>query len=52
MTRVIKLPFTEKAGCLFIDKIAGLPTHSPEYGRRGCVEIYERNGTLSFVVAP
>lgn len=41
MTRVIKLRYTELAGCIFIDKIAGLTTHSPEFGRRGAVEIYE-----------
>jgi len=41
MTRVIKLRYTELAGCIFIDKIAGLNTHTPEYGQRGCVEIYE-----------
>ena len=29
------------ASCIFVDKIAGLNTHSPEYGQRGCVEIYE-----------
>jgi 23S rRNA (cytosine1962-C5)-methyltransferase len=40
MTQTIKLQFTEIAGCLFVDKIAGLNTHSPEYGQRGCVEIY------------
>ncbi len=41
MTRVIKLRYTELAGCIFIDKIAGLNTHTPEHGQRGCVEIYE-----------
>ncbi|WII73351.1 class I SAM-dependent methyltransferase [Bdellovibrio sp. 22V] len=41
MTRVIKLRYTETAGCIFVDKIAGLNTHTPEYGQRGCVEIYE-----------
>lgn len=41
MTRKIKLRYTELAGCIFIDKIAGLNTHTPEYGQRGCVEIYE-----------
>lgn len=41
MTRVIKLRYTESAGCIFIDKIAGLNTHAPEFGQRGCVEIYE-----------
>lgn len=41
MTRLIKLHYTEMAGCIFIDKIAGLNTHTPEYGQRGCVEIYE-----------
>ncbi|MFS4457771.1 pseudouridine synthase [Bdellovibrio sp. HCB2-146] len=41
MTRTIKLRYTEIAGCIFIDKIAGLNTHSPEHGQRGCVEIYE-----------
>lgn len=41
MTRVIKLKYTEFAGCIFVDKIAGLNTHTPEYGQRGCVEIYE-----------
>lgn len=41
MTRTIKLRYTETAGCIFIDKIAGLNTHSPEYGQRGCVEVYE-----------
>lgn len=41
MTRVIKLRYTELAGCIFIDKIAGLNTHTPEYGQRGCVEVYE-----------
>ncbi|MGZ3771841.1 MAG: class I SAM-dependent methyltransferase [Bdellovibrio sp.] len=40
MTQIIKLRYTEIAGCIFIDKIAGLNTHSPEYGQRGCVEIY------------
>lgn len=40
MTRTIKLRYTETAGCIFVDKIAGLNTHSPEYGQRGCVEIY------------
>lgn len=37
---MIKLRYTEIAGCVFIDKIAGLNTHTPEYGQRGCVEIY------------
>ncbi len=41
MTRTIKLRYTETAGCIFVDKIAGLNTHTPEYGQRGCVEIYE-----------
>lgn len=41
MTRVIKLRHTELAGCIFIDKIAGINTHTPEYGQRGCVEVYE-----------
>ncbi len=41
MTRTIKLRYTETAGCIFVDKVAGLTTHSPEYGRRGCVEVYE-----------
>nr|BFD67760.1 hypothetical protein HAGR004_27820 [Bdellovibrio sp. HAGR004] len=41
MTRIIKLHHTEIAGCIFVDKIAGLNTHTPEYGQRGCVEIYE-----------
>lgn len=41
MTRTIKLRYTETAGCIFIDKIAGLNTHTPEYGQRGCVEVYE-----------
>ncbi|XGC81799.1 class I SAM-dependent methyltransferase [Bdellovibrio bacteriovorus] len=41
MTRKIKLQYTELAGCIFIDKIAGLNTHSPEHGKRGCVEVYE-----------
>ncbi|NUN06229.1 MAG: class I SAM-dependent methyltransferase [Bdellovibrio sp.] len=41
MTRLIKLRYTESAGCIFVDKIAGLNTHSPEFGKRGCVEIYE-----------
>lgn len=38
---MIKLRYTEIAGCVFVDKIAGLNTHTPEYGQRGCVEIYE-----------
>lgn len=41
MTRMIKLYYTELAGCIFIDKIAGLNTHSPEFGQRGCVEAYQ-----------
>ena len=41
MTRTFKLRYTETAGCIFIDKIAGLNTHSPEFGKRGCVEVYE-----------
>lgn len=41
MTRTIKLNYTELAGCIFVEKIAGLNTHTPEYGQRGCVEIYE-----------
>ncbi|KYG61645.1 RNA pseudouridine synthase [Bdellovibrio bacteriovorus] len=41
MTRIIKLRHTETAGCIFIDKIAGLNTHTPEHGQRGCVELYE-----------
>lgn len=40
MTRTIKLRYTEIDGCIFVDKIAGLNTHTPEYGQRGCVEIY------------
>ncbi len=40
MTRTIKLHTTEIAGCIFIDKIAGLNTHTPEHGKRGAVEIY------------
>ena len=38
---MIKLRHTEIAGCIFVDKISGLNTHSPEHGQRGCVEIYE-----------
>lgn len=41
MTRTIKLQHTEIAGCIFIDKISGLNTHAPEFGKRGAVEIYE-----------
>lgn len=41
MTRIIKLHYTEISGFIFVDKISGLNTHSPEYGQRGCVEIYE-----------
>jgi 23S rRNA (cytosine1962-C5)-methyltransferase len=41
MTRTIKLHYTEMAGCIFIDKIAGISTHSPEHGKRGLVEVYE-----------
>lgn len=41
MTRIIKLQYTELANCIFVDKIAGLNTHRPEFGKRGCVEIYE-----------
>lgn len=41
MTRMIKLHFTDIAGCIFIDKISGINTHSPEFGQRGCVEVYE-----------
>lgn len=41
MTRTIKLQYTEIAGCIFVDKIAGLNTHTPEYGQVGCVEAYE-----------
>lgn len=40
MTRTIKLHSTEIAGCIFVDKIAGLNTHTPEHGQRGLVEIY------------
>ncbi|MNK07477.1 Ribosomal RNA large subunit methyltransferase K [compost metagenome] len=40
MTRTIKLQHTEIAGCIFIDKIAGLNTHTPDHGKRGLVEIY------------
>ncbi|MGZ3774986.1 MAG: class I SAM-dependent methyltransferase [Bdellovibrio sp.] len=40
MTQIIKLCYTETANCIFIDKIAGLNTHTPEYGQRGCVELY------------
>lgn len=40
MTQMIKLRYAEIAGCIFIDKIAGLNTHTPEYGQKGCVEIY------------
>lgn len=41
MTRLLTLQYKEIAGCIFVDKIAGLNTHSPEFGQRGCVEIYE-----------
>ncbi|QLY24437.1 class I SAM-dependent methyltransferase [Bdellovibrio sp. KM01] len=41
MTRTIKLRYTETTGCIFVDKIAGLNTHTPEHGQRGCVEVYE-----------
>lgn len=41
MTRTIKLRYTDIAGCIFVDKTSGLNTHSPEFGQRGCVEIYE-----------
>ncbi len=51
MTRIIKLRHTETAGCIFIDKIAGLNTHTPEHGQRGCVEVYEEElGRKLFVV--
>lgn len=41
MTRVIKLQYTDLADCIFVDKIAGLNTHTPSFGQKGCVEIYE-----------
>ena len=41
MLKIIKLNFREIEGCIFIDKIAGMNTHSPEYGLKGCVETYE-----------
>lgn len=51
MTRTIKLHTTEISGCIFIDKIAGLNTHTPEHGKRGAVEIYsEEAGKKLFVV--
>lgn len=51
MTRAIKLNYNEIAGCIFVDKIAGLNTHSPEHGKRGCVEIYEEEfGKKLYVV--
>lgn len=40
MTQIIKLQYVEIADCIFIDKISGINTHSPDYGQRGCVEIY------------
>lgn len=68
MTRKIKLHYTEISGCIFIDKIAGINTHTPEYGQRGCVEAYEdeldrklyvvhrldkaTSGALSFATTP
>ena len=51
MTRTIKLRYTETAGCIFIDKIAGLNTHTPEYGQRGCVEIYEEELNQKLYIA-
>ena len=41
MTRTIKLHYKEMAGCIFVDKIAGMNTHTPEHGKRGLVEVYE-----------
>lgn len=43
MTRVIKLQYHDQANCIFVDKIAGLNTHTPSFGQRGCVEIYEND---------
>ncbi len=40
MTRKIKLHYKEISGCIFIDKISGINTHTPEFGQRGCVETY------------
>ena len=41
MTRLIRLHYKEMSGCIFVDKAAGINTHSPEFGQRGCVEAYE-----------
>lgn len=41
MTQVIKLQFHDQANCIFVDKISGLNTHTPSFGQRGCVEIFE-----------
>ena len=41
MTRLLRLQYKEINGCIFVDKIAGLNTHSPEIGQKGCVEIFE-----------
>ncbi|AHI05340.1 methyltransferase [Bdellovibrio bacteriovorus W] len=41
MTRAINLQYTEMPDLIFIDKISGINTHTPAFGQRGCVEIYE-----------
>lgn len=41
MTRKIKPQFWQQGPLVFVDKISGLNTHSPEFGQNGCVEIIE-----------
>lgn len=41
MARQLKLSYHDLQDYLFVDKIAGLNTHTPEHGQRGAVEIYE-----------
>ena len=51
MARHLKLSFTEMNDYVFVDKVAGLNTHSPEFGRRGAVEVYEEElNTKLYVV--
>lgn len=41
MTRKIKPYYTQQDSLIFVDKISGMNTHSPEFGQLGCVEIIE-----------
>lgn len=50
MTRKIKPHYKQVDSLIFVDKISGLNTHSPEFGQNGCVETVELEVELKLYV--